>query len=190
MENENKRGIRTIAIIALIVSVIGLSIGFAAFAQTLTIGGVGTVKGNTWSIQFANLSTPIDGTGITGDATIDTPAALTGGTTMSFAVSLYFPGDEVYYDFEVQNNGTLDAEITDVQLTGVTAALAQKVNYSLKYDNGDGTFTALAVGDTLDAGDAKDLRLVVQLDPGTLPTELPSSDVNLSLGATIVYEQK
>ena len=187
---EKNRGMRTIAIIALIVSVIGLSVGFAAFAQTLNIGGVGKVKGNTWLIQFANLSTPTLGSGITGDATVDTTASITGGTSISFAVSLYFPSDEVYYDFEVQNNGTLDAEISSITLSGVDTALLQKVNYSLKYDNGDGTFTALAVGDTLDAGDAKDLRLVVQLDPGTLATELPSTDVSLSLGATIVYEQK
>jgi conserved repeat domain len=180
-----KRGFRTVAVIALCLSVLGLSIGFAALSQTLLVNGTGTVKGNTWDIKFTDLSTPtlVNG-GLRGSAAIETAASISTGTTMTFDVSFVLPGDRVIYDFKVTNSGTIPAKITNVLLSGVSEALAKDVNYYFTYAGG----TALAIGDTLAAGESKDLKLTVEFDQDA--DSLPATDVVLSLGATIVYGQQ
>ena len=181
---ERKRKKRKVAIIALCLTIIGLSIGFAALSQTLTINGVGTVKGNTWSVIFEDLSTPtkING-GLVNSAKVDTTATIVSGTTISFDVSLTFPEDKVTYEFKVTNNGTVDAKVKSIILNGVPEAATENVNYTLTYADG----TPIVVGDTLDAAESKNLKLIVEFIAGS---SLPSTDVNLSLGATIVYEEQ
>lgn len=180
---DRDRSFRTLAVIAVIVAVAGISVAFAALTQTLNISGTGTVKGNTWSVKFANLQTPTLG----GTATVDTPASFNGtSTTLTYAVSLKLPGDSVTYLFDVTNTGTIDAKIAPagLTLTGVTEALAANVTYTLTYANG----TAIQAGDTLAAGATKNLKLVVTFNNSA--TELPTSDVELSLGASLNYIQQ
>ena len=182
---EQNRGFRALAIVALCISVIGLSIGFAAFSQTLTINGTGTLKGNTWKVIFDDLVTPTIGNGnLVGDTT-STEAINVAGTTFTFNVELFFPGDKVVYDFKVKNTGTIDAKITAVSLTGVTDAAAKKINYTLTYADG----TAIAQNDVLNAGDDEDLKLTVEFDSSATSADLPTTDWAFTLGATITYEQ-
>jgi hypothetical protein len=178
---EKDRSFRSLAVIAILVAVVGVSIAFAALSQVLTINGVTKVKGGQWAVSFANLQTPT----IIGDAIIDTTATLANGsTTMNFAVSLVKPTDSVTYYFDVKNSGTIDAKISAVTLTGVTEALAADVTYTLTYADG----SAIAMNDTLNAGVTKNLKLVVTFNSSA--TSLPSSDVTLNLGATITYVQQ
>ena len=182
---EQNRGFRAIAIIALCLSVIGLSIGFAAFSQNLTVNGTGTLKGNLWKVEFADLVTPtLANSKLVGTATSVADINVA-GTTLTFAASLYFPGDKVIYDFKVKNTGTIDAKISAVSLTGVDAATAKKISYTLTYANGD----PIEVNDVLNSGDTENLRLIVEFSPLATSADLPASDVALSLGATITYLQ-
>ena len=182
---EENRGFRVIAIVALCISVICLSIGFAAFSQTLTINGTGTLKGNTWKVKFTNLVTPTTLNGnLVGDAVVAGNFDVS-GTTFTFNVTLINPGDKVVYDFKVKNEGTINAEVSAVTLTGVSAALAKKIDYTLTYADG----TPIAVGDTLAAGDDEDLKLIVEFDPSATAADIPAVDFNFALGATIVYEE-
>lgn len=178
---DKDRSFRSLAVIAVMIAVVGISVAFAALSQTLTINGTTTVKGGTWNISFANLAAP----SVTGTATIDTAATLTSNsTTMNFAVSLKKPSDSVVYLFDVKNNGSIDAKITAVNLTGVTTAQAANVNYTLTYADG----TPIAVNDTLNAGATKNLKLTVTFDSAA--TTVSGTDIPLSLGATITYTQQ
>jgi len=172
------RTIRNIAIIAILIALIGVGSSFAALSQNINIGGTAIVRGGTWDIRFANLEQPI----IVGAASIDTPATLTLGTTMHFAVSLNELNDSVTYEFDMVNNGSIDVRINAVKLTGVTEAMANSITYTLTYANGN----PIAVNDELSAGEAKPLRLTISLDqlPNTSTRNIP-----LNLGATIVLVQ-
>ena len=179
MENKTGRGTRNIAIAAVLLAIIGMTIGFAALSQTLTIGGVATVRQASWDITFANLSTPT----LTGEAAVVTPAALvSSGTTMNFAVSLKQPNDSVVYEVDMVNNGSINARVSSVSLTGVSDAVAANVTYTLTYANGD----PINVNDTLNAGQTRRVRLTVSYNA---VTTLPSADIPLNLGATIVFVQ-
>jgi len=177
---EQNRGFRAVAIIALCFSVIGLSIGFAAFSQILTVNGTGTLKGNDWKIIFADLQTPTTVGETTTTANIDMA-----GTTLAFDVELVFPGDKATYEFKVKNTGTIDAKVSAVTLTGVTEAAAQKISYTLTYADG----TAIAANDVLNSGDEEDLLLTVEFDPTATSDDLPTTDFAFTLGATITYIQ-
>ena len=182
MEKQG-RSVRTLAVIALLIAVIGMSVGFAALQQALTITGTTTVRGATWNVEFQNLSTPTLGSGLTGEAKVDTPAALSNGsTTMTYAVSLYQPGDQVVYNVDVRNTGTINAKVSSINLTGVSAALTANVTYTLTYQDG----TEILVNDTLDVNQSRTLRLTVTYNN---VTEVPDTDIPLSLGATITYIQ-
>jgi len=178
MEKQG-RMTRNMAVLAVIVAILAMSVGFAALQQSLSITGTTTVRAATWSISFANLRAPT----LTGGAAIDRPAALTiNSTTLTFEVSLSKPGDSVEYLFDVRNNGDINAKIGGINLTGVAAAQAVNVTYTLSYaDN-----SPIALNDTLAAGQTRNLKL--SLSYNNVPV-LSAVDVPLSLGANITYIQ-
>lgn len=178
---EKDRSFRSLAVVAILIAIVGISVAFAALSQVLTVNGTTKVKGGSWSVSFANLQTPTS----VGIASIDTAATLTNNsTTMNFAVSLTQPGDSVTYLFDVTNTGTIDSKVSAVSLSGVTEAQAANVTYTLTYADG----TAITVGDTLNAGTTKNLKLVVTFN--STATSVPNTDITLNLGATITYTQQ
>ena len=189
---NNNRIIRSIAIAALCISIVGLSIGFAALSREINVTGVGTVKGNIFEVEFTNITAPTAtslGSEVT--ATIDSAATITGtpAHTLTFAVSLKLPGDKVVYTATITNTGTVDARFKDIVFTGLPAALAEKVNFTVTNTNG----SILAVNEVLLAANSatstlagtKDVLITIELDPAK--DDLPTVDVPLSLGATLEY---
>jgi len=177
MDRQGRRT-RNLAVIAVAVAILGMSVGFAALQQALTITGTGTVRSATWSIAFTNLQSP----NLSG-ATVDTAAQLSvNSTTLTFAVSLHKPGDSVQYNFDVKNSGSIDAKVSSVNITGVSDAATANVTYTLTYaDN-----SPIAANDTLTAGQTKSLKLTLSYNN---VSEVPDTDIPLSIGATINYIQ-
>jgi len=189
---DNRKVLYVLVAIALILSVAGISIGFAAMSQELTINGQAEVTPATWKIKFTNLGTPQ----ITGDASVATTPTLTDTHFGNYDVVLTKPGDSVVYTFDVKNAGTLDAKLTAYNFatptftgTGTNAAadatIAQtNVVYTLTYSDG----SAIGVNDTLAAGESKTLRLTVEY-PATATT-LPEAEVDITgMDVTFTYSQ-
>ena len=114
----------TIAIIiVLMISVIGLGIAFAAFSQTLTINGIGTVESSSWSVVFegADGSNTIGAPTLTGTATEVTHPTIKNNSTeiSNYAVTLKSPGDEVIYNFKIHNKGDYAANLTSLTIAGL-----------------------------------------------------------------------
>ena len=169
---------RSYAIIALVAAVLTLTIAFAALNETLTIVGTARIRGSTWNVAFSTLSDPI----LTGEAQISAPAQLSaGGTSMSYGVVLYEPGDSVVYNFLVQNFGTINAKVSAISLTGLH--IDDEIIYTLTYADG----TSVAPGDLLDANTSRALRLTIEFDANS--ESVPIEDIILSLGAVINYVQ-
>lgn len=201
--NGKDRGLKVAVIAALVVSVIAIGVGFAAFTETLTIAGRATVQTSTWKVKFSDLSTPT----LAGGATVVTaPTINTNDTAIStYDVKLSTPGDSVTYTFNVANTGTYDAELTSVTIpskptctgTGDTAAtdadkVCKHITYTLEYADAkeDGTKT-IATGDTLGAGKSTSMVLKLSYDAHNVAEDLPSGDVTLSdLGISLIYSQK
>lgn len=194
---KNKTGI-TIAVIALLVSIIGVGIAFAAMSQDLTINGGGTLDPANWKVRFDTMSlTKAEG----GDATATTPT-VTATSIGTYSVTLTKPGDYVRYTFDVENDGSLDAKIGNLVMpdpvctgTGDTAAadealVCNNLVYTLTYDTYDGT--PVAIGNTLakNSGTATTATMVLTVEYPNTMSSLPNDDVTITFPTlTITYEQ-
>ena len=132
---ERKDSTRIIAIIAVVVAVIGLSVGFAAFSNTLTIKSSANVtpSATDFDVNFSNSNTAEqagDVTGVgtnnaTGDtATIDnTDSPTISGLKANFTE----PGQTVTYSFYAHNAGKYDAFLNAITYANVDGDTATKV---------------------------------------------------------------
>ncbi len=130
---EKDRRFRVISVVALVLAIAGISIGFAAFSRDLEID---TITGNinpadTFDVRFGKTTGTqttgtITGTGTgsaTGTATIDT-----GGLITNIVANFVNPGDSVVFNFFATNNSTFIAylnSINFVENAPVCAATAE-----------------------------------------------------------------
>ena len=195
---EKGRKTKAVAIVALIVAVLGLTVAFAALSTTLTINGTAEVNTATWDIHFENLSSAVT----TGDATETTAPTIQVGADSKpntkigdFKVQLTKPGDSVTYTFDVKNTGTIDATLGTLTIgtpvcTSNTSVdedetiVCDNLTYELTYTDGG---TPVAQNDTLNKGETKNLTLKLAFDGDELPTD----DVSITgLDVTMIYNQK
>lgn len=191
---DKNRQLKVIAIVALCIAVIGLSVAYAAMSTSLKINGTATMNTASWSIKFANLSEVAK----TGTANVVTAPTLSDTHIGDYNVELTKPGDSITYTFDVMNTGTLDAIMstftkaakptcTGVSTTNATAdatIVCNNLSYTLTYTASN---EAVKANDTLAAGETKNLTLKLSYDGN----ELPSDDVNVSgLDITMIYEQQ
>lgn len=133
---EKDRSAKVLAIIALFVAVIGLSLGFAAFSQNLDIKPAAQVepKATTFRVVFSSSKSsvmtsqitptfdPSDDNAPSGDnATIANPAEGTNESNPTISgINAKFtaPGQTVTYTFYAFNEGEYDAYLRSVKFNG------------------------------------------------------------------------
>ena len=112
----------TLILIITIVSVLGLSIAFAAFSSSLTVKSNATItpdSGN-FKVVFSSSSTSLSTTNVsvskTGNATAGTPTIDNSGnpTIKNLSASFTAPGEKVEYTFYARNEGSYDAYLSSV----------------------------------------------------------------------------
>ena len=127
---DRDRSTKVIAIVALCVAVFGLSVGFAAFSNDLTIKSEATVKPNAsdFDVNFSSSDTSeTDGTvtatstaGVTAqDATINNATA---PTISGIKVGFTEPGQSAKYSFFAHNAGKYKAFLNNVSFENATKA--------------------------------------------------------------------
>lgn len=202
MNNNNGREMKILVVAALIISIVAIGIGFAAFSETLTINGSASVQTSTWKVKFSELGTAT----LTGTASEVTKPTLSDTTIGTYNATFKTPGDSVSYKIKVSNTGSYDAKITTATISvpsctgkaGEATAdadatkVCDKLTYTLVYDTDDtqSAGQAVAVGDTLKAGETRPMVLTLKYAEFTDATLLPAADVSISnLGVTLVYSQ-
>lgn len=201
----NKRrvlGIGTVAI-ALVLSVVAVTVAFAAYSSDLKINGSATAKGAHWSVVFTDLQAAVTGNdnSVTSTAKeVDAPT-INGDTAIeTYKVELQTPGDFVSYNFKISNSGDFKAKIdssfampTPTCTKGTNGVDADETNvcsnleYTLKYvsDNSD-----VKIGDTFDVGESKEVQLKIYYKKTATEAQLPKDDVAISgLNITIPFVQ-
>lgn len=187
---ENKREVKIIAIVALLVAVVGLSVAYAALSTSLSISGSATVNSATWQVEF-----------LEGEWDDPVGSAVTSGpefgvtSITNIGVTLVKPGDKVVYRFKVKNKGSIPAKLSantaigTISCTGganTTEASNTCANISYTLTYGDGKVPT--AGDTLAASAEKDLILTIEFK--STATAVPSSAVTVNgISATLEYVQ-
>jgi len=116
MKTKTKKDKRNYKLIALVVILLLLAVGYASFSQVLTV--TGTAKASaTWNVHFLPASSGILNSA--GTAVITDTASLSNNTlTIDFTGNeLAFPGDQRKVRVVVENTGTLDAKLTGFTFT-------------------------------------------------------------------------
>ena len=196
---ERKRGTFLVLAIALIISIIGLGIAFAAFTQNLTINGSATVQSSNWDIHYAetNAGTAPSSTGKTITATtsntqsgVTSTAASTTSTLkpadFTWAGTFKTPGDRISYTFYVCNKGSFGAKLTSINTPQPTCTkggqtettICSKITYGV-YTNSTGT-AALAQNETLASGACKQIWVIATLASNITAAQLPNADVSVT----------
>ena len=202
MNNNNGREMKILVVAALIISIVAIGIGFAAFSQNLTINGNASVQTSSWKVKFSELGSAT----LTGTAAEVTKPTLSDTTIGTYNATFKTPGDSISYKIKVSNTGSYNAKITTATISVPTCTgksgestaeadagkVCDKLTYTLVYDTDDtkSAGQAVQVGDTLDAGETRPMVLTLKYTDFIDAALLPAADVSISnLGVTLVYSQ-
>ena len=100
---------KNILLAVLIIGLVSMTVAYAILSTSLNISGTATVSAATWDIRFENYAV---GTGNNVDAP-NVVAALANASVTKLSnvdVTLNKPGDKLVYQFDIVNNGTIDAK--------------------------------------------------------------------------------
>lgn len=190
---EKERGFRIIAVIALMVAVVGLTIGYAAYSSTLKINGTANVDPSSWNVKFVYKTGNSLTATLTGGAVMNTEATLTDTQVSGFDVTLKAPGDSATYTFAVKNAGSLAAKLSTFTMgtlscapaagSGATTEEASNVCKELSY-----TLTGVKENDILAANASSDLTLKLEWSKTGVATA--SGPIAITVGeTTLLYTQ-
>ncbi len=133
---EKNRNAQVIAIVALVVAVLGLSVGFASFSNVLNIQASANVKpdSSTLNVDFSSsidsvtvaeiTPTATPSSIVTTNATIDNSAD---PTISNLSATFTEPGQSVVYKFYAYNAGELNAYLKSIVYANAAGSNATKV---------------------------------------------------------------
>ncbi len=130
---NKEREMKTLVIAALVISVVAIGVGFAAFSTTLQINGTATVNTLGWDVRFTGIE--LDTIKSTAGVSASTPTIQNGtiGTnttaTKISTISAKFtePNQKLVYKVTVSNNGDYNAKLTGATIpTAATITAAGK----------------------------------------------------------------
>ena len=200
---NKEREMKTLVIAALVISVVAIGVGFAAFSTTLQINGTATVNtaGKTWDVRFEK----IEKTGLSTEGVDSSTPTITNGTsgenTTNAAISTITaaftaPGQKLQYKITVKNAGTYDAKLTaasiptlnTITVTGTgndaeTDAANVKKHLKFSFTKADES-PVTPETDTLAAGTTQDYLYTIEYEDLTNAADLPKAQVSISIPQT------
>lgn len=122
---KKEKQIKTLSVIALVISIISLTIAYALMSSKLTINGFGNIGNNKLNVYFDNLTSSKKGT-----ATIDKyPKISKDGTYIGdFEISLYNKNDSVTFCYDVVNKSRMDVKLKNRIINGLNIDNEDELN--------------------------------------------------------------
>lgn len=133
---EKNRKVQMIAIVALVVGIVGLSVGFAAFSSILNIQTSANVKpdSSTLNIDFSSAEDKVKVAEIIPTATPNSLVTTNGvidnsvdPTISNLSATFTEPGQSVVYKFYAYNAGELNAYLKSIVFSNVAGQNATKI---------------------------------------------------------------
>lgn len=164
MENMHKSSV----IMVLVAVVLIMSIGYAAFAQKLTINGTSTIT-SSWDIYIEDIAV--------NNKTLDAEnvsASVDDKLSATFQANLVSPGSSVTYDVTVKNGGNLNAKLDSLTFTDSN-------NEAILY-----SYAGINENDVINAGDTQTFTITVQFNNSY--TQMPENKTS-SVKMILTYVQ-
>ena len=161
------------------ISVLTLTVVYAALSTTLNINGNAEVTAASWDIHLDNVQ-------LNSSSATTTAPTITDSKTATFSTTLSKPGDFYEFTIDVVNNGSIDAMIDGVTKTPtLTEAQAKYLNYIVEYQNGESINTKQIVS----KNSFVRLKVKVEFRKELVASDLPSTSETLNLAFTVNYVQ-
>ena len=116
--HKNKK----IILIAFLLTLILMTVGYSTFATDFTINGTAEITGE-WDVRITNI-TP---TKVPDGCDAGTPTFTK--DSINFSAKLNKPGDEIVYEVTIENLGTIDAELQTIIFTEEIDGI-EEINYT------------------------------------------------------------
>ena len=172
---------------ALIILLLGITLGYAYLNTELNINGTTNVSSANWNIYWDNI---VFGSNNVTDVT--TPATIqTGETEVLFNVNFSEPGDTYEFTVDAVNDGTIDGMISVVSngvyaLNGTTPKnLPDYLEYTVTYSDG----VTISQNHLLEAGDTETYKVRVHYKEDISSSQLPSTADNFVFKFSVTYVQ-
>ena len=181
---ERKKDSQVVVIAALAIAILFMSVGFALFTKNLQVNGTTTVDAAQWDIHF-DPNTYMAQPG-SKDITYSLDSA---NTTLQFETELEQPGDFATFAINAKNFGTFDADLTSITLSTLTADQQQYLEYTVQYNGVTYNATTTDLSIPLNVNQSKTLVVTVKYNLPADSSKLPQDNVDVSLTATLGYQQ-
>ena len=177
--NIKDRKVLTLGLCLVAICVFTLTIAYAALNAVLTIQGSAQVSSADWDVHLANPK-------VTNGSVTTTVPTLTTGKSLTFSTTLNMPGDFYEFTVDVVNSGSIDAMIESVTKTPeLTVDQAKFLKYEVSYANGESIANKQAIA----AGVTMPIKVRVEYRKDLSSTDLPTGQVQLTLGLVLDYVQ-
>ena len=186
---EKDRKFRALAIAAICVAIVGVSVAYAALSASLTVNGTATVDTtNSWNVKWTSVTTKSKSAGVSyatsGEPTIE------GTQNIKWAATFTAPGDTLVIEAKLKNDGSINAQLEHrenyLSINGEGAA--DKFTYTVKEGNTD---ISTKSGKVLPGNSAeKTLTITVKLTEDLTNEELMAlNNKAVSFGLTLPWIQ-
>jgi len=134
---EKRKDARNVMMVALVVAILIMAVGYAALSQRLTVNGTATIGDAQWKVRITDIAFDADNSTVTSTAStqsLDPAETATGegSTGAKFNVTLGAPGDKAVYNVTVTNLGTIEAELDAItDLTEINAADPEDIKFTV-----------------------------------------------------------
>ena len=153
---------KNIIIGILLIMVIGMTIGYSALSQYLTINGTSNITSD-FNIQITNIE--FNSESSSGATDVETSGI--GTTTASFKTNLEKPGSYAVYDVTVENKGNLDAYLNKLTLNKPT-----DTKFSL---------TTTGISENSKLAVSSPITFQVRIQWNSSATTIPEEDITFSI---------
>jgi len=144
---ERKSDKKNILIIFLLIIVFVMSVGFALLGSNLEVSATGTIAGD-WGVRFAN--DEIEPINKTEGVKVVTAQLDSKALKITLNTTFEKPGDQITYEFKVENAGSIDAYLKQVNVVGKNGNTeAIKMSYNVKSNDKSTTYAeGTIIGET------------------------------------------
>ena len=180
----NKKNRNNKLVLFLIILILGISIGYSVLSANLRINGVSNVKKINWNVHWENAKVK------EGSVTTIAPTFSEENTVATYSVTLTNPGDYYEFTLDEKNDGTIDAIVNLVESkidgTIINNNIPNYLEYSVTYEDG----SAINVGDELNSGQKKTIKVVLKYSENITASDLSDEDITHEFSLSIKYVQK
>lgn len=174
------RKILYVVLSVVVISLLCLTIVYAALSTTLNINGNAEVTAASWDIHFDNIQVN------PGSVDATTEPKITDSRTVNFDVGLKEPGDYYKFTVDIVNEGTIDAMIDSVVKTPeLTTEQAKYIKYEIEYIDGN----LISSKQLLSRDSARTISILVSYRSDVSSTDIPTEGDSLNLSFSMIYTQ-